>query len=76
MLFINVLIFLELTEEEAIAQCVMFLVFGQDTMSIALYFAVYCLALYPEVQDKLRKEVNEYFEKQVRVFLFACSDHV
>ncbi|XP_077563284.1 cytochrome P450 3A41-like [Haemaphysalis longicornis] len=51
-----------LTEDEAMAQCVLFFIAGQDTTSIAIAYTLYLLAVHPEVQEKLRKEVDECFE--------------
>lgn len=48
-----------LTEDEALAQCVLFFVAGQDTTSSTVSFAAYELALNTDVQEKLRKEVDE-----------------
>lgn len=48
-----------LSEDEALAQCVLFFLAGHDTTSSVLSYAVYLLALNPEVQAKLRKEVDE-----------------
>lgn len=48
-----------LTEIEAMAQCVLFFLAGLETTSSTLAFATYHLALNPEVQEKLRKEVDE-----------------
>ncbi|KAL1441241.1 hypothetical protein MTO96_008663 [Rhipicephalus appendiculatus] len=48
-----------LTEIEVMAQCVLFFLAGLETTSSTLAFATYHLALNPEVQEKLRKEVDE-----------------
>ncbi|XP_077564072.1 cytochrome P450 3A24-like isoform X3 [Haemaphysalis longicornis] len=48
-----------LTEDEALAQCVLFFLAGQDTTSSTVSFAAYELAVNPDVQDTLRKEVDE-----------------
>ncbi|KAL1482469.1 hypothetical protein MTO96_014196, partial [Rhipicephalus appendiculatus] len=53
-----------LTEDEAIAQCVLFLIAGQDTVSTAIAHTLYLLAIHPEVQAKLRKEVDDCFAKE------------
>nr|XP_054923282.1 cytochrome P450 3A5-like isoform X2 [Dermacentor andersoni] len=50
-----------LTEDEAVAQCVLFLIAGQDTVSTAIAHTLYLLAIHPEVQEKLRKEVDDCF---------------
>ncbi|KAG0429798.1 hypothetical protein HPB47_023284, partial [Ixodes persulcatus] len=52
-----------LTEMEAMAQCVIFLLAGQDTTSSVIAYTVYLLALHPDVQEKLRREVDECFEQ-------------
>ncbi|XP_077564655.1 cytochrome P450 3A13-like [Haemaphysalis longicornis] len=48
-----------LTEEEALAQCVLFFLAGLETTSSALAFAAYELALNPDVQNRLCDEVDE-----------------
>ncbi|XP_075533367.1 cytochrome P450 3A41-like isoform X1 [Dermacentor variabilis] len=50
-----------MTEDEALAQCVLFFLAGQDTTSSTVAFATYLLAVHPDAQDKLRKEVDECF---------------
>lgn len=47
-----------LTQDEALAQCMMFFLAGVDTTSSALAFAAYELALNTDVQDRLREEVD------------------
>lgn len=50
-----------LTEDEALAQCVVFFLAGQDTTSSTLACAAYLLALNPDAQEQLRKEVDDCF---------------
>lgn len=50
-----------LTEDEALAQCVVFFLAGQDTTSSTLACAAYLLALNPDAQEELRKEVDDCF---------------
>ncbi|XP_064481844.1 cytochrome P450 3A2-like [Ornithodoros turicata] len=52
-----------LTESEAIAQCVLFFFASMETTSSVISYTLYLLALHPEIQDKLREEVNECFAK-------------
>ncbi|XP_049514082.1 cytochrome P450 3A31-like [Dermacentor silvarum] len=52
-----------LTEEEALSQCVAFFIAGLDATSSALAFTFYLLALHPDVQQKLREEVDRCFEE-------------
>ncbi|KAF8265237.1 cytochrome P450 [Lactarius quietus] len=51
-----------LSEEEVVAQMMGFLVAATDTTSSALSRVLHLLALHPDVQDKLRKELKEAFE--------------
>lgn len=48
-----------LTEDEALAQCILFFIGGQDTTSSTLALCAYFLAVNPAAQDKLRREVDE-----------------
>ena len=48
-----------LTDEEIIAQCITFLVAGSETTGSTLAFIAYYLAYYPEVQDKLLREIDD-----------------
>ncbi|XP_077563279.1 cytochrome P450 3A11-like [Haemaphysalis longicornis] len=50
-----------LSEEEAMAQCVLFFLAGQDTTSSVISYTLYLLALHPDVQERLRKEVDDCF---------------
>ncbi|KAL1480456.1 hypothetical protein MTO96_051014 [Rhipicephalus appendiculatus] len=51
-----------LSELEAMAQCVLFFLAGQETTSSTIAFTAYLLALNPDVQEKLRKEVDDCIE--------------
>ncbi|XP_077525343.1 cytochrome P450 3A8-like [Amblyomma americanum] len=52
-----------LSEDEAMAQCFMFLVAGQGTTSSLVAFTLYLLALNPEAQNKLREEADLCVQK-------------
>ncbi|KAG0439634.1 hypothetical protein HPB47_016571, partial [Ixodes persulcatus] len=52
-----------LTEDEAMAQCLLFFLGGQDTTSSVISFTLYLLALHPEIQAKLREEADECFKQ-------------
>ncbi|CAN7981305.1 unnamed protein product [Ixodes pacificus] len=52
-----------LTEDEALAQCVLFFLAGQDTTSSVIAYTLYLLALHPEIQANLRKEVDVCFQQ-------------
>ena len=71
----------QLTENELIAQMIIFLLAGYDTSSNVLCLTCYHLALYPEVQDKVYEEVMRiceskdtatYDEIKEMVYLEAC----
>ena len=49
----------KLTEDEIISNVLAFLVTGFDTSSISLSYAIYALAINPNVQEKLRAEILE-----------------
>ncbi|XP_037278415.2 cytochrome P450 3A9 isoform X2 [Rhipicephalus microplus] len=50
---------IKLTEDEAMAQCILFFLAGQLKTSNAIGCTLYLLALHQEVQDRLRNEVDE-----------------
>lgn len=50
------------SQDEIISQCLTFYFAGFRTTSTALSFAAYELALNPDIQDKLRAEVNKVYE--------------
>ncbi|GBM15440.1 Cytochrome P450 9e2 [Araneus ventricosus] len=47
-----------LSEEELVAQCVTFFVAGYPTSTSTLSYTSYLLALHPDIQEKLRQEVD------------------
>ncbi|KAJ9580925.1 hypothetical protein L9F63_023897, partial [Diploptera punctata] len=51
------------TEEDVAAQASTFFVDGYETSSSALAFTLYALAVNPDVQENLRKEVDSVIEK-------------
>lgn len=54
----------QLSEDEAMAQCVLFFLAGQDTTSSVIAYAMYLLALHPDIQESLRKEADECFKNE------------
>ncbi|KAM7313312.1 cytochrome P450 3A9-like [Ixodes scapularis] len=56
-----------LTEDEALAQCVLFFLAGQDTTLSTIAYTLYLLALHPEIQTKLREEADECFRQHCKI---------
>ena len=54
------------SDDEVVAQSVIFLLAGYETSSNTLSFTLYHLAVNPDVQDKLRSEINEAVETNAR----------
>ncbi|CAI2327088.1 unnamed protein product [Caenorhabditis sp. 36 PRJEB53466] len=48
----------QLTADEIIGQCFVFLLAGFDTTALSLSYATYLLATHPEIQHKLQEEVD------------------
>lgn len=48
-----------LTDDDVVAQAVLFFFAGFDTISTVLSFLAYELAVNPDVQKKLQKEIND-----------------
>lgn len=49
----------KLSDDEVLAQSFTFILAGYETTSNALAYTTYCLALNPEVQEKLIEEIDE-----------------
>ena len=49
----------KLSEDEVLAQSFVFILAGYETTSNTLSYVTYCLALNPEVQEKLIKEIDD-----------------
>lgn len=54
-----------ITEDEIVGQAFVFLVAGYETSSNTLAFACYLLAINPECQRELQKEVDHFFTRHV-----------
>lgn len=62
----NIIFFTALTSEEMTAQAILFFVGGFETVSSALNFCLYELTLNPDVQVKMREEIDEALRKYGR----------
>ncbi|GFU11249.1 cytochrome P450 3A11 [Nephila pilipes] len=63
-----------LSDNEILAQCILFFLVGYETTATMLTFASYCLATNSEWQEKLIKEVDESFEKHTEMSYDAVRD--
>uniref|UniRef100_A0ACB8FN07 Uncharacterized protein n=1 Tax=Sphaerodactylus townsendi TaxID=933632 RepID=A0ACB8FN07_9SAUR len=54
-----------LSNDEIAGQAFLFLIAGYETTNSTLSFATYLLATNPECQEKLLREVDEFFAKHV-----------
>ncbi|GIY47675.1 cytochrome P450 3A11 [Caerostris extrusa] len=52
-----------LSADELVGQCVIFFIAGYDTTAATLSMTSYLLALHPEIQDKLHKEIKEVLQQ-------------
>ncbi|CAG2179775.1 unnamed protein product [Oppiella nova] len=60
-----------LSYDEIIAQCVMIVLSGYDSVSMTISICLYSIAKHPEVQQKLYEEINTFHEQKVCVnFVF------
>ncbi|XP_051157203.1 cytochrome P450 9e2-like [Leptopilina boulardi] len=54
----------ELTIDDIIAQCFVFILAGFDTTTTAMCFIAHELAMNSEIQDKLRKEIDSFIKNK------------
>ena len=57
--------FLALSDQELMAQSVIFIFAGYETTSSTLSFLLYILATHPDVQQKLQEEIDVTFPNKV-----------
>ena len=65
-----------LTDDEIVAQCVVFLLAGFETSSNTLGFTLYYLAVNPDVQDKLRIEIKDAIESHAKKPYYEVAQHI
>ena len=65
-----------LSDDEVMAQSVIFLLAGYETSSNTLSFTLYHLAINPDVQDKLRAEIKEAMETTAKTLLYDMIQNI
>ena len=65
-----------LTDDEIVAQCVVFLLAGFETSSNTLGFTLYYLVVNPDVQDKLRVEIKDSIDSNAKKPLCEVAQHI
>ena len=67
----------KLTDHEIVDHSVNFLLAGYETTSNALAYTSYLLALNPEIQEKLQREIKDYFEEKpvslLLLYMYVCD---
>ncbi|XP_078377061.1 cytochrome P450 3A24-like [Oculina patagonica] len=66
----------KLSDEEIVAQSMVFLLAGYETSSNTLAFTLYHLAVNPDVQDKLRTEIKEAMEYNAKKPLYEVAQNI
>lgn len=61
----NVFYFVALSDQELVAQSIIFIFAGYETTSSSLSFLAYILATHPDVQQKLQEEIDATFPNKV-----------
>ncbi|XP_018571706.1 cytochrome P450 6a8-like [Anoplophora glabripennis] len=65
-----------MTFDEVAAQCYLFFIAGFETSSTTMTFAIYELAVNQDIQDKVRKEVNEVLKKYDNKFTYEAMNEM
>ena len=73
-MLIKTICFVGLTKDEILAQCLFFFLAGFETTGTTLGFALYYLAMNPEVQEKAQAEVDQVLGNKVRLNKDFCLD--
>ena len=58
-------IFIGMSRTEIIGNALVMLIAGYDTTANAMVVLAYCIAVYPEVQEKLYREIEESIKEHV-----------
>ena len=66
----------KMSDEEIVAQSVIFLLAGYETSSNTLSFIAYYLALNPDIQDKLRVEIKSAIKQNPSIPLYDLTHNI
>ncbi|XP_013792727.1 cytochrome P450 3A24-like [Limulus polyphemus] len=70
----HLMCFTELSSEVILSQCVLFFLVGYDTTSSCLSFAAYNLAMNPQFQDMLAKEIDDKIQPGTKLTYDVVND--
>ena len=65
-----------LTNERIVATIMNIILAGYETISSALSYTAYLLALNPTIQDKLIKKINDYYEANPDCSLYDAAENI
>ena len=65
-----------LSNEEIVAEVMTFILAGYETTSNALSYTAYLLALNPAIQDRIIKEINDYYDINPDCSLYDAAENI
>ena len=65
-----------LSNEEIVGEVVTFILAGYETTSNALSYTAYLLALNPTIQDRLIREINDYYDVNPDSSLYDAAENI
>ena len=66
----------KLTDEEVMAQCIIFIAAGYETTGNLLTFTAYLLAMNPDIQDRLVDEIKQYLAEHPDASPYELSQDI
>ncbi|XP_064394654.1 cytochrome P450 3A24-like [Halichondria panicea] len=66
----------KLTNEQIVGLCTGFFLAGYETTANTLSYTAYLLALHPEVQEKLQRDIDSYMEDNPDAGLYEASQEI
>ena len=65
-----------LSNEDIIGEVVIFILAGYETISNAISYTAYLLALNPSTQDRLIREINDYYDVNPDCSLYDGAENI